>query len=671
MRNPSLLILTCFLLLLTACSAAESTPAETRAAGQIAASSTPLPGISHSDLTGTSSPSSTPAFTPTSPPADTPEPARTATPQPEQVEPSLTPTAGRPGQVVDFQPSMTAADCLAAGLPGIACTGVTRNDDWTPLVREFSGIPMALVPAGCFTMGSTEEQIESYLTMLDRRGLYDDEQPAHQVCFSEPFWIDLYEVTNGFYGSYGWWHDNDQPRESVTWFQADAYCRGRAARLPTEAEWEYAARGPDSLVYPWGDAFDGGCLNYCDFNCQAPGRDTAHNDGYMVPSPAGNYPTGASWVGAQDMAGNVWEWVSSILMPYPYDPADGREASAEQDPASNRGVRGGGRLDADYVVRAANRNEREATNFSDIYGLRCARSFDGNPGDELASQPRPALVEVPPVEAQLGDTWNRPADGSVMVYVPGGTFQMGANLAGRADAGWDEFPEHPVQLDSFWIDKHHVTNKQYAEFLNYRGNQQEGGVTWLELDSEFCLVEQHTEFYWPKVGYEDHPVIDVSWYGARAYCEWVGGRLPTEAEWEYAASGPEDRIFPWGDEYDCAQGNFHDWTEEGSTPDYLVPGERGCDGYPFTSPVGAFPAGASWVGALDMAGNVWDWIADWGISFYPSGLQVNPTGPPSGSDKIVRGGSWNNHDVGCRTTMRGDYRPINRSYYLGFRCVYP
>jgi serine/threonine-protein kinase len=255
-----------------------------------------------------------------------------------------------------------------------------------------------------------------------------------------------------------------------------------------------------------------------------------------------------------------------------------------------------------------------------------------------------------------------------MLFVPGGTFQMGTGTAGNSDAGMYEFPEHPVQIDNFWIDKYHINNKQYAEFLNLRGNQQENGVTWLEIDSEFVLIHIIGNYYWPKVYFADHPVVDVSWYGARAYCEWIGGRLPTEAEWEYAASGPENWIYPWGNEYDCEKGNFNDWIDE-NVP-VFPPGERGCDGYDFTSPIDAYPQGASWVGALDLAGNVWDWVSDWGVSFYPSGLQVNPTGPESGTMKIVRGGSWNNHDWGVRTTMRGDYPPTVQSAYIGFRCVY-
>jgi formylglycine-generating enzyme required for sulfatase activity len=301
---------------------------------------------------------------------------------------------------IEAKPALPAAVCLAAGLPANACTGVSSNDEWAPVVREFDGTPMVLVPAGCFTMGSTEPQIEYALTLMDRRGLYEDEQPSHQQCFRQPFWIDLYEVTNGRYGSYGWWRGKDQPRESVPWFEADAYCRGQGGRLPTEVEWEYAARGPDNLLYPWGNTFDGTRLNFCDVHCLNPGADFDYDDGYRTTAPVGSYPTGASWVGAMDMCGNVWEWVSSIVLDYPYDPRDGREVSVEQDSTTLRGVRGGARLDPSYVVRAANRNERPPTQSTALYGFRCARSFDPSDTGEAALETGIAGMEKPPDETE-------------------------------------------------------------------------------------------------------------------------------------------------------------------------------------------------------------------------------------------------------------------------------
>jgi formylglycine-generating enzyme required for sulfatase activity len=516
-------------------------------------------------------------------------------------------------------------------------------------------------------MGSTPEQIEQYLTMMDVPAFYQDEQPAHTQCIQEPFWIDVYEVTNGFYGSYGIWNENDLPRESVTWFEANAYCNNRSTHLPSEVEWEFAARGPDNLIYPWGNTFDGNLLNYCDANCNNPGSDPTHNDGYATAAPVGSYPGGASWVGALDMAGNVWEWISTSLQPYPYHPDDGREMSPEEsDPTITMMLRGGGRLDPDYVVRSAQRNERKAHFYDSRFGLRCARLFDPESDGQIAAEEPPEMIMEPPSSADLGDTWTRPFDGAIMVFVPGGSFQMGSTTDQAESPGLNEHPEHPVHVDSFWIDKYQIDNKQFAEFLYLQGNQLEDGNTWYDSESDYNLLNKLSDFFKPYLGFEHHPAINVSWYGAQAYCDSIGGRLLTEAEWEYAASGPENRVYPWGNEYDCTRGNFNDWVDEESDTD-----QGGCDGFEYTSPAGAFPEGASWVGVLDLAGNVRDWVADWGISPYTAGLQTNPTGPESGTMKIVRGGSWDSFSWGVRTTMREEYYPSERSPTIGFRCAYP
>jgi formylglycine-generating enzyme required for sulfatase activity len=256
-----------------------------------------------------------------------------------------------------------------------------------------------------------------------------------------------------------------------------------------------------------------------------------------------------------------------------------------------------------------------------------------------------------------------------MVYVPAGEFQMGSTesqsqaavdqcVAGGFEQGdcedWldDEKPAHTVSLDSFWIDKHEVTNAQFAAFLNEEGNQEEGGVTWLDVEDENCLVEKSGEEFQPKSGYADHPVVKVSWYGARAYAEWVGGRLPTEAEWEYAARGPEGRIYPWGDdEPTCDLAQY-----------------RGCSGD--TVPVDSLPNGASWCGALNMAGNVWEWVADWyDGDYYARSPSENPGGPEYGSVRVVRGGSFNLTVNIVRCAYRFRYAPNRRSNYGGFRVV--
>lgn len=261
------------------------------------------------------------------------------------------------------------------------------NADWQPYitVQSFDGVAMVLVPAGCFTMGSTDEQIEDAILFDRPREWFDAEQPAHEICFDTPFWIDLTEVTNAQFGSSGRWEGDQLPREMVSWDEAGAHCESRGARLPTEAEWEYAARGPDGLVYPWGDAFDGSRLNFCDANCVYPWgvddstegpswKDTSVDDGYARTAPVGSYPEGASWVGALDMSGNVWERTSSLYWwDYPYDADDGRE---NPDGADFRVVRGGSWVEAADLLRSAYRSNRFSTSIYNDVGFRCARAVD-------------------------------------------------------------------------------------------------------------------------------------------------------------------------------------------------------------------------------------------------------------------------------------------------------
>ena len=213
-----------------------------------------------------------------------------------------------------------------------------------------------------------------------------------------------------------------------------------------------------------------------------------------------------------------------------------------------------------------------------------------------------------------------------------------------------------MALDAFRLDRTEVTNAQYAAFLNAEDNQTEGGVPWLDMDSGVAQIELSGQTYRPSSGYDHHPVVGVSWYGARAYCAWVGGRLPTEAEWEYAASGPVSRTFPWGDDQRPAVANC---------------AESECaDGFAGTAPVGSFPEGASWVGALDMAGNVWEWVEDWyQTDTYSSSESNNPVGPPSGDSRVLRGGSWRYGWGDLRVTFRNYDPPAQRRDVIGFRCA--
>jgi len=242
-------------------------------------------------------------------------------------------------------------------------------------------------------------------------------------------------------------------------------------------------------------------------------------------------------------------------------------------------------------------------------------------------------------------------DGTEMVYIPAGTFLMGSSIYDQ-DTYSDEFPQHEVYLDAFWIDRTEVTNAMYAVFLNAEGNRSEGGATWLDADDNDLRIEESGGEWRPMSGFEDHPVVEVTLYGAKAYCEWTGRRLPTEAEWEKAARGQDERLYPWGD----------------GVPNCNLANYTLCEGRP--DEVGMRPDGASPYGALDMAGNVWEWVADWYDDEYSdSTLTNNPQGPSSGKYRIIRGGSWASFPSDIRAAFRNWLNPNGTNDNIGFRCA--
>jgi formylglycine-generating enzyme required for sulfatase activity len=265
---------------------------------------------------------------------------------------------------------LLTALCLAVALllvPGIvaqreeafalARTGVSANQDWTPYVEMFDGVPMVLVPSGCFLMGSIIGNA--------------DETPVHQVCIDAPFWLDQTEVTQGDFARLGGIKRTRTPRpiigdrlpvNLITWFEASAFCAQRGGRLPTEAEWEFAARGPDWLPYPWGVRFVADNVVYA-----------GNSDGR--PAEVMSRPGGVSWVGAHDMAGNVIEWTSTLYQPYPYNADDGREADTGDRQDVRRVLRGGSWLDNSFFVSVGFRGAVMPIGTSNVTGLRCARDF--------------------------------------------------------------------------------------------------------------------------------------------------------------------------------------------------------------------------------------------------------------------------------------------------------
>lgn len=253
-----------------------------------------------------------------------------------------------------------------------------------------------------------------------------------------------------------------------------------------------------------------------------------------------------------------------------------------------------------------------------------------------------------------------------MVFVQGGSFQMGC-IEGDKDCQDDEKPSHQVILDDFYIGKYEVTNAEYCEFLNAKGNQTEGGATWLDIESSDCLIEVKNKKFVPKSGFANHPVVEVTWYGANAYAEWKGMRLPTEAEWEYAARsrGKNEIWAGTSNQRDLAQyGNFCDKNCDKSWKD-----KKQKDGYEKTAPVGKFQPND--LGIYDMSGNVWEWCADWYAgNYYQNSPKMNPINQTKASYRVLRGGGWSTDAVGCRSSDRRYSYPDGSYYDIGFRLAH-
>jgi len=228
-----------------------------------------------------------------------------------------------------------------------------------------------------------------------------------------------------------------------------------------------------------------------------------------------------------------------------------------------------------------------------------------------------------------------------MVYVPAGEFEMGGDCGWFGDSPSDECPEHTVYLDAFWIDRTEVTVEAFERCVD-------AGKCSRPWRGHKCN--------WSVTGREKHPINGVNWNDAKAFCEWEGKRLPTEAEWEKAARGTDGRMYPWGD-------------ESASCERAVMTGEggEGC-GKNSTWAVGSRPYGASPHGLLDMAGNVWEWVADW-YGPYPSDRVSNPRGPSDGEHRVLRGGSWVNGPERLRDTARHKEDPATSSNSVGFRCA--
>jgi formylglycine-generating enzyme required for sulfatase activity len=251
-----------------------------------------------------------------------------------------------------------------------------------------------------------------------------------------------------------------------------------------------------------------------------------------------------------------------------------------------------------------------------------------------------------------------------MIYIPAGSFLMGNSGVGNdaAYSSCSELPQHSVNLSAYYIGKYEVTRGEYRQFMNAGGYS--NPAYWSSAGWSWKVGNGRTQpAYWDAsqnwgsppgtfTQTDNHPVVGVSYYESEAFCNWAGGHLPTEAQWEKAArwTGTHPNVYPWGDAWD--QQKCNNWY------DSLYPGYQ-------TAPVGSYPSGVSPYGCQDMAGNVWEWVQDWYVSYAGSTCPFDYTN----SSRVLRGGSWFDYDFDDRCAYRYGYNPSSAycGYGNGFR----
>ncbi|MED5580315.1 MAG: formylglycine-generating enzyme family protein [Nitrospinota bacterium] len=255
------------------------------------------------------------------------------------------------------------------------------------------------------------------------------------------------------------------------------------------------------------------------------------------------------------------------------------------------------------------------------------------------------------------------SDGSFLVFIPSGSFVIGSN-----NGDGDERPKRQIYVNSFWIDQHELSVGKFARFViqtRHQTTAERKGWSWvwdssLKKGKGWWRKEKGVNWKkpqgissdWKKM--PDQPVSHVTWFDADSYCKWAGRELPTEAQWERAARGDEERMFPWGNERNAKNANLK--------------GTK--DGFDGVSPVGSFPQGASVFGVLDMSGNVWEWVSDWYASTHYQKMKLkNPSGPLKGKKKVIRGASWGSKLLWSRVSNRYSRNRNYRNNKIGFRCV--
>jgi formylglycine-generating enzyme required for sulfatase activity/serine/threonine protein kinase len=509
------------------------------------------------------------------------------------------------------------------------------------------------------------------------------------------------------------------PVVDVSWNDAVAFCdwfsrkEGKTYRLPTEAEWEYACRAGTTTRYWNGDDPERltAIANVRDLTARQKYGWTntlSSSDGSAFTSDVGRYPPNN--FGLYDMHGNAAEWCSDWFSTSYYREPPRPDPTGPPSGALHV-VRGGSWHSSAIFCRSAQRTAEVATHRSNHIGFRvvCVETKPPWPPGRptLAARPAaftPALLIAPFKAEQIAESrkaWSQSARleeqatniaGLAMVLVPPGDFVMGstpeqlaqvAKFAPNWKPEWakSELPAHRVRISHpFYFAAHEVTRGQFGRFMRATGYKTiceraiGPGVGW---DSETGTFKTNRKYNWQNTNIaqdDTHPVVNVSWRDAAAFCTWLTWqegklyRLPSEAEWEYACRAGTTNLFSNGDDPNSLAkiANVLDETSRGKVRGGHPIKAR--DGFVFTAPVGSFAPNS--FGLFDMHGNVREFCGDWFADiYYANSTDADPRGPYTGDTHVIRGGGWNSSAANCRCAARESLQPNTVGLNLGFRVV--
>jgi len=476
------------------------------------------------------------------------------------------------------------------------------------------------VPAGEFMLGSARSAREVGRTYGGQPEYLAQEHPRHRVRISRAFYLAKYETTQeqwrSVMGSSPWSgrgcvkNEGRCPAVHITWEDSQRFLKklgqgaGGGFRLPTEAEWEYACRAGSGAAYSFGDSIDG-LRDYAWYrgNVWEAGERYAHAVGTKRPNAWGLY----------DMHGNVWDMCQDWYGPY----ASGTQIDPRGPTlGSGRVCRGGSFNILHSECRTAFRMSYPPDRQHDAFGARVALSLP-------AAHP---AVGVPTAGTAQAKTYVNPTDGSTMVPVPGGTFRMGS------DTGEDnEKPAHEVFVAAYHIAKHEVTNKQFKKFVDANPEWRRNRIDPRYHDGKYL---KHWEGSSYPGGKADHPVAYVSWFAAKAYCEWASGRLPTEAEWEKACRAGSTTQYCFGDD-ETKVGDYA-WHRSNSGGRPRAVGQRKPNAW----------------GIHDMHGNVWEWTSSLYRPYPYRADDGREDLSNSSSRRVLRAGGCTRDASYCRSANR-------------------